>query len=62
MSLIITTLFELKMADGGGAMFLFPHTKKAERGSGVLSNISCHMEMGPIRKECHDCIYLTSWK
>ena len=44
MSLIITTLCELKMAADIGAMFLFPHTKKAERGSGVVSNISCPTE------------------
>ena len=33
-----------------------PLPQKAERGSGVLSDISCHMGRGLKHKECHYCI------
>ena len=31
--------------------------RKAERGSGVLSNISCHVGWALRCKECHNCIF-----
>ena len=31
--------------------------QKAEKGFGVLSDISCHMGRGRMRKECHNCIF-----
>ena len=33
-----------------------PLPRKTERGSGVLSDISCHMGRGQRRKECNYCI------
>ena len=30
-------------------------SQKAEEGSGVLSDISCHMGQGLQHKECHTC-------
>ena len=41
------------MANGHTSLVPRPFPLKAERGSGVLSDISCHMGQGVQCKECH---------
>ena len=41
------------MANGHTSLVPRPLPLKVERGSGVLSDISCHMGQGLQRKECH---------
>ena len=41
------------MANGHTGLVPRPLPLKVERGSGVLSDISCHMGRGLWRKECH---------
>ena len=45
-----------QMCTYGLVSFLDP-PRKAEGGSGVLSDISCHSGWRHICKECHNCIF-----